>query len=67
VLLHYRVITVLKIDDGAPYEMVIKILDELNLAEGDLVPELSKLKMTRERRFTIAPMTDKDIEEIKSL
>lgn len=62
-----RLITVFKIDDNAPYEVVIRVLDELNLAEGDLLPELSKMNLKRERRFTIAPMTDKDIEEIKSL
>ena len=62
-----RLITVLKIDNDAPYDIVIKVLDELNLAEGDLVPALSKENLKRERRFTIAPMTDKDLEEIKSL
>ena len=62
-----RLITVLKIDDNAPYDVVIKVLDELNLAEGDLIPALSKINLKRERRFTIAPLTDKEIEEIKSL
>ena len=54
-----RLITVLKIDNDAPYDIVIKVLDELNLAEGDLVPALSKENLKRERRFTIAPMTQK--------
>ena len=62
-----RLITVLKIDDNASYDIVIRVLDELNLAEGDLVPALAKENLKRERRFTIAPMSDKDLEEIKSL
>lgn len=62
-----KLITVLKIDDNAPYDVVIKVLDELNLAEADLVPALSKENLTRARMFTIAKMTDKEIEEIKSL
>jgi biopolymer transport protein ExbD len=61
-------ITVLKIDDNASYDIVIKVLDELSLAEADLTVALKKdYNLTRERRFTIAPMTDKDLEGIKSL
>ncbi len=62
-----RLITVLKIDDNTAYDVVIRVLDELNLVEGDLVPALQKENLPRERRFTIAPMTEKDLEEIKSL
>jgi len=63
-----RLITVLKVDDNASYDVVIKVLDELNLAEGDIVPALLKdFNLPRERRFTIAPMTEKDLEEIKPL
>lgn len=62
-----RLIVVLKIDDNAPYEVVIKVLDELNLAESELTSAMKKNNLTRDRRFTIAPMTEKDLEEIKSL
>ncbi len=62
-----QLITVLKIDDNASYDIVIRVLDELNLVEGDLVPALQKENLPRERRFTIAPMTEKDLEEIKPL
>ncbi|MBK9250021.1 MAG: biopolymer transporter ExbD [Ignavibacteria bacterium] len=62
-----RLIVVLKIDDNASYEVVIKVLDELNLAEADLTTAMKKNNLMRDRRFTIAPMTEKDLEEIKSL
>ena len=62
-----RLITVLKIDDNASYDIVIRVLDELNLAEGDLVPALAKENLKRERLFTISPMSYKDLEEINSL
>ncbi|MBI3260321.1 MAG: biopolymer transporter ExbD [Ignavibacteriae bacterium] len=62
-----KLITVLKIDDNVAYDVVIRVLDELNLVEGDLVPAFQKENLPRERRFTIAPMTEKDLEEIKPL
>ena len=60
-------ITVLKIDDNVSYETVVNILDELNLAEIKITQALQAEKLNRERKFTIAPLTDKDKEEIIGL
>ena len=60
-------ITVLKIDDNVSYETVVNILDELNLAEIKIPQALQAEKLNRERKFTIAPLTDKDKEEIIGL
>lgn len=62
-----RLITVVKVEDNAAYEVFVQLLDELNLVEGDLVPAFQKENLPRQRKFTIAPMTEKDLEEIKSL
>jgi biopolymer transport protein ExbD len=58
-------ITVFKADDGVQYQEVIKVLDELNLAESLIIEALQKdrdpqtgLPVQRKRKFTIAPMTD---------
>ncbi len=67
-----RLITVLKIDKNAKYENVIKILDELNLAEvpiteaitKDIDPETGE-PMRRKRKFTIAPLTEDDLKKIE--
>ena len=62
-----ELITVLKIDDNVPYETVVNILDELNLAEIKITQSLQAEKLNRVRKFTISPLTDKDKEEIKGL
>ncbi|MDQ1265772.1 MAG: hypothetical protein QG635_924 [Bacteroidota bacterium] len=68
-----KLITVLKVSDEAPYGLLISILDQLNLAELDLTTEMAKLKdaegnpLKRERRFTIAPFEEADMEKIKDL
>ena len=69
-----KLITSLKIDKDAKYENVIKILDELNLAEIPITDEVIKDKepdgtpTVRKRKFTVAPFEEKDkklIEELK--
>ncbi len=62
-----KLITVFKADDGVEYQQVIKVLDELNLAESIIIEALSKdrnpetgLPVERKRKFTIAPLMDKD-------
>jgi hypothetical protein len=63
----------LKISDDATYDMVIKVLDELNLAEVKITEEIAKeldengQPKKRERRFTIAPMLEEDIKKLAEL
>lgn len=60
-------ITSLKVDPRAKYSDLVKILDELNLAEGDLTDKYKQQKMTRERRFAIVQMTEEDKTELAKL
>ncbi len=69
-----KLITAFKIDKNAKYENVVRMLDELNLAEIPITDEIVKDKdpdgtpVTRKRKFTIAPFEEKDqklIEELK--
>lgn len=71
-----RLITFLKIDEKVKYEYVIAVLDELNQAEGVITQEIAKdtqpgtngqlVPVERKRKFTLAPLTEKDKEEIKN-
>jgi hypothetical protein len=48
--------------------LVVTVLDELNLAEPDILAGLKAAGINeRKRKFTVAPMEAKDIEEIKGL
>lgn len=68
-----RLITAVKPDTAASYGVVVNILDQLNLAEIPITAEISKkLDSTgqptkRQRRFTIAPISEKELEKIKGL
>ncbi len=69
-----KVITVLKVDEKAKYDNVIKVLNELNLAEIAITGEISKKtdaqtgKPTeRKRKFTFGKLTPEEIELIKGL
>lgn len=65
-----KMITLLKVSNDVQYQTVIRILDELNLAETDIIAEVSKDKddsgnpVKRERKFTMAPLEQEDIELI---
>ncbi|MBU3699729.1 MAG: biopolymer transporter ExbD [Candidatus Kapabacteria bacterium] len=68
VQLKNRCIVVLKSSGDAPYGMVVSILDELNVAEPDILAGLKAAGINeRKRKFTVAPMEGKDYEEIKGL
>jgi biopolymer transport protein ExbD len=66
-----KLITAVKVSPDATYELIIKILDELNLAEttitekieSEINPETGKPRK-RERRFTIAELSEKEQEMI---
>ena len=69
-----RLITVLKVAPGAKYATVINVLDELNIAEVPITEEISKDKdpetgepVKRQRKFTIAEMTEEEILKIAGL
>lgn len=53
-------ITSLRVDQGATYTQLITILDELNLAEGELTSRYRQQSTQRERRFAIVPMSPED-------
>lgn len=66
-----KLITVLKVSDDAKYENVVKILDELNLAEIPISEEISKENdeqgqpVSRKRKFTIAKFTEDDVKDLE--
>jgi biopolymer transport protein ExbD len=69
-----RLITVFKIAENAKYEYVIKVLDELNMAEIPVTEEIIKDKdpktgevVKRSRKFTIAPLTEADLKILEEL
>ncbi len=68
-----QLITALKCSENAPYGTIVNILDELNVAETTITAEVAKDKdaqgkpAKRERRFTIAPLTEDEIAKIKGL
>jgi biopolymer transport protein ExbD len=61
-----RLIVALKTSKDATYGIVVQILDELNLAEGVIAAEITKEldengnPKVRERRFTIAGLTEEE-------
>jgi len=61
-----RLIVALKTSKDATYGIVVQILDELNLAEGVITAEITKEfdedgnPKARERRFTIAGLTEEE-------
>lgn len=68
-----KLITALKPDTSAYYGIVVGVLDELNLAEVSITSEIAKKidstgnPTKRQRRFTIAPISEKEREKIIGL
>ena len=60
-------ITTLKVDPAAKYAQLINVLDELNIAEGDLTDKYKQQNMKRERRFAIVEMTAEDKTALEAL
>jgi biopolymer transport protein ExbD len=60
-------IVALKVDHKAQYSALVDVLDELNLAEGELVERYTAMNTIRERRFTIAPMDENEQRELAIL
>ncbi len=68
-----RMITAVKSSNDADYGTIVNILDELNMAEILITAEITKEfdeegnPKKRERRFTIAQMSEEELEKIKEL
>jgi biopolymer transport protein ExbD len=63
-----RCIVTLKASSEASYGQVIEILDVLNAAEIDIIEGLRRNGVNeRKRKFTVAPLSQVDIEEISAL
>lgn len=63
-------VTVLKVHPEASYESMVKVLDELNRAEGDLITAYTKNNVNggkRERKFSIQPLEEVELERLKQL
>jgi len=68
VALKNRCIVVLKSGRNVQYGRVVEVLDMLNQAEPQIIQGLKQAGINeRSRKFTVAPMEDKDVEEIKGL
>ena len=59
-----EVITSLKIAKGAPYGLVVKVLDELNLSEVEIIKALQKDVIPRERKFSLNVLSEDDLAKI---
>lgn len=64
-----RLITSLKASPDASYGLVVKVLDILNQAEGDIVTKMHQDHPTdkRSRKFAFVKMTPEDEEKLKGL
>ena len=63
-----RCIVSLKASGEAPYGLVVDVLDLLNTAETSIIDGLQRAGIDeRKRKFTVAPLSEDDIEEISGL
>jgi biopolymer transport protein ExbD len=68
-----RLIVALKTSKDASYGMIVQILDQLNLAEGEITVEITKEldengePKVRERRFTIAILTEDEVTKLETI
>ena len=68
-----KLIVALKTSKDASYGIIVQILDELNLAEGEITVEITKEldengnPKIRERRFTIAILTEEEVSKLEGI
>ncbi len=62
-----QLITSFKVSTKAPYAIVINVLDELNLAEGDITAQLTTEGLERKRKFSLMTLTPEEAEVLKTL
>ncbi|MDR0927395.1 MAG: biopolymer transporter ExbD [Ignavibacteria bacterium] len=66
-----KLIVALKTSKDASYGLIVQILDQLNLAEGVITTEIAKeldangQPTARQRRFTIALLTDDEVTKLE--
>jgi biopolymer transport protein ExbD len=60
-----ELITALKVSPQASYGLIVKILDELNIAEGEITKELIKDGLVRERKFSLTKLSEVDYKKIE--
>ncbi|MDC1068185.1 biopolymer transporter ExbD [Candidatus Kapabacteria bacterium] len=66
-----ELITAFKVHPDANYNLVVQILDQLNLAESQIVAGLAEDldengdPLKRKRKFTLAKLSEQDLEKIK--
>lgn len=60
-----ELITSLKVSPDASYGLIVKILDELNLAESTITSELIKDGLVRERKFSLTKLTEIDLQKLE--
>lgn len=60
-----ELITALKVSPQASYGLIVKILDELNIAEGEITKELIKDGLIRERKFSLTKLSEVDYKKIE--
>ncbi len=62
-----RLIVALKVSPEASYGRLIDVLDELNLAETEIIAQLSAKNIKRERRFALVPISEEERIKIGDL
>jgi biopolymer transport protein ExbD len=65
-----KLITILKVDPRAQYARLVDVLDELNIAEGELTTTYKQKGIAagkRERRFSIAPLEEPEKERLATM
>lgn len=60
-----ELITSLKVSSGASYGLLVKILDELNLAEKSIENTLNKDGVKRERKFSLTKLSELDMKKLE--
>ncbi len=59
-----ELITSLKVSPDASYGLIVRILDELSIAEGNITKELIKDGLVRERKFSLTKLSELDIQKL---
>jgi biopolymer transport protein ExbD len=60
-------VTVLRLDDRAPYSRMVATLDRLNLAEGEITRRYEERGIVRDRKFTIGPFGESERAVVAAL
>lgn len=61
-----KLITALKSDNTAKWDGVVGVLDELNIAENDIISKMQQ-GVVRKRKFSMTPMSEEEKKAIEGL